>query len=265
MIFFIHIPKTAGTTFYDVVKLNYTCFLKPKKKKDLNNFFIENNGNKSNCALRLPGGYSAASEGVQEFINLSTKEQKKIDFVGGHVGYGIHEFVDFPVNYISFLRNPIERLISDFKEHNKKGRYFYEKLKKNEFNCNTYLNLLLDEKMDNFMTRQLSGSYNFLISERKKIELNDLELALKNCENIVFFEMKDFDKAMLYFYQKYNWNKVKYTIKNKSQKLNVDLNFDNDLLNEVLKYDLKLYERIKTENVPFNSFFERVMFNFKKQ
>lgn len=30
MIFFIHIPKTAGTSFYEIVKNNHDLYLKPK-------------------------------------------------------------------------------------------------------------------------------------------------------------------------------------------------------------------------------------------
>ena len=90
MIFFLHIPKTAGTTFYNVVENNHVKLLKPKiEQLPLN--YLEDNLDIENTAIRLPGGYKSAPETLKIIKNLSPHALKKINFIGGHVGYGFHE------------------------------------------------------------------------------------------------------------------------------------------------------------------------------
>lgn len=244
MIFFLHIPKTAGTTFYDVVDTNHAKLLKPKIDENPLNYF-NNNLILNNCAIRLPGGYESAPQTLKIIENLSTIILKKITFIGGHVGYGFHENFPEKIQYISFIRNPRERLISDYKEHCKKGRFFYDILLKNDFQFNAYLKAVKDNNLDNILTRQLAGPFDFFLKQRRAVDNELLEIATQNCKSVVFFEMKDFNNTLLYLKYQFGWKKTSFQIKNQSNSTNMDFEIDEDLLNEIINYDLKLYASIK--------------------
>lgn len=245
MIFFLHIPKTAGTTFYEVVSANHVSFLKPKIENSPVDF-LKSKINHKLTAIRLPGGYESAPQALGIIEKLPLKTLNSISFIGGHVGFGFHESLDINIEYISFIRNPRERLFSDYREHCKKGRYFYEKLKADNFNFNTYLSVLKEERMDNILTRQLAGPYDFFLKSRTPVDDRLFDRAKQNVKAISFFEMEGFDGALVYMKRQFGWKKTKYSIKNQSisQKINIDVN--ENLLAEVIEYDLKLYSDIKS-------------------
>lgn len=257
MIFFLHIPKTAGTTFYDVVKNNHVQLLKPKIEESPVNYLNTNLVFK-NTAIRLPGGYESAPQTLRVIEKLSLDVLKKISFIGGHVGYGFHENCSEKIQYISFVRNPRERLISDYKEHCKKGRYFYKDLRENNFEFNTYLKAIKKNGLDNILTRQLAGPFDFFLNERKSADKALLERAKFNCESILFFELEHFDEALLYMKKQFGWKKINYQIKNQSSSINTDFEMDENLLNEIIKYDLELYAAIETIRFKRKSFVERL-------
>lgn len=266
MLFFLHIPKTAGTTFYDVVKKNYDSFLKPKVENDPNKYLEVNlNSKNSSFAIRLPGGYQTAPEILKIISQLHENQVNKIKFIGGHVGYGFHESINEKIDYISFIREPKERIISDFYEHNKKGRHFYNSIKDNEvISFNKYLQVVLDSKLDNILTRQLAGPFDFYLHKREIVDEYLLNKAYKNSENIDFFDINNFDGALYFLHKKFYWKKLKYVLKNISFQEKKNLVYDENLLNEVIKYDVKLYNKIisKIVNKEKLNFFERLRLNF---
>lgn len=259
MLFFIHIPKTAGTTFYEVVKNNHKELLKPKVNNTPNLFL--NKKIVQNSAIRLPGGYQTAPEILKIIGNLNLNYISKIDFIGGHVGYGFHQIINQKIDYISFVRKPEDRIISDFKEHCKEGRFFYDKLKNNNFCINYYLNLLLESKLDNLFTRQTAGPYNFFLKDRKIVDRNLFEKAKKNSLNITFFTINNFNEALFYMKKKYNWKNTKYSIKNKSSLTAKEINYNFDLMKKVISYDKLLFDYISVVNSKKFNNIQKLKFN----
>ena len=86
---FMHIPKCGGTTFNNILDKIYlseeTFDIKQKLNTRLN---------------------------IEDFINLKVQEKDRIKLLKGHMQFGLHSYFSASSEYITFLRNPIERIIS---------------------------------------------------------------------------------------------------------------------------------------------------------
>jgi hypothetical protein len=87
---FIHIPKTAGMTLKSIVARQHR-----------------------------PGEYALLYEerirqSVDAFRLIPESTRAQYRFVLGHVGFGLHEYLPQSVAYATFLRDPVERIISYF-------------------------------------------------------------------------------------------------------------------------------------------------------
>ncbi len=97
---FLHIPKTAGSTFHTILSSRY-C------KKNTYNVF----------------GSRYSEPEIKQFIELSLESKKHIRLLKGHMPFGLHKYINLKGRYISILRDPAERVIS---------QYYY--IKKNSYN-----------------------------------------------------------------------------------------------------------------------------------
>jgi hypothetical protein len=148
---FVHIPKTAGTSFMDVIN--------------------ENEGDFINC------------KGLMSIIKSVIQDG---DFVKGHIPYGVNVFGFSQPRYITFLRNPTEQCISFyyFVQEWHKHPYYHD-AKRNSlidfYSMNTYQNpqtkyigghVLLpnDYMLINYLLRRakqrLTSKFDFGITER---------------------------------------------------------------------------------------------------
>ncbi|MGB3405938.1 MAG: sulfotransferase family 2 domain-containing protein, partial [Jannaschia sp.] len=85
-LYFLHIPKTAGTTLY--VNMD-------------DRFEVEDI-----CPVRF----------ISELIQLPREAFQTYRFFRGHLGYSLQHFVDRPLRYVTVLRDPIERCISHYED-----------------------------------------------------------------------------------------------------------------------------------------------------
>ena len=85
---FLAIPKTAGSTFTSIIEANYTPF----------ECFSFHTPRKQSC---------------QKLMSMKKRDKKNLRMIKGHWPMGLHEI--FPnVRYITFLRDPIRRYVSEY-------------------------------------------------------------------------------------------------------------------------------------------------------
>ena len=216
----IHIPKTGGVTFKNILQKVYGSSL----------YYI----NQSTSVA------SAANQ-------ICEIEWYKTRAIHGHFPYGIHEY--FPRNisyrYITFLRHPGERLLSEYSyllEHN------YMKIPK-ILEWLAYSEYYSSVNIDNNITRNLNGNLpiNNYLGIFEKVSDNNYLLALENLNKFFFVGTTEtFDEDVKLLSKLLNWDDVgEY----ENSHVSTDKKYFSDLPEKVQEvifktqpYDFKLWE-----------------------
>lgn len=96
VVLFVHVPKSAGTTFYSMAA-TAECGLMRLGSRRL---------------LRLRTDWNSFEHIGKYLQSLSLKQRAELRFVSGHMLFGLHELFEQQVNYVSFVREPASRLVS---------------------------------------------------------------------------------------------------------------------------------------------------------
>lgn len=149
IIIFLHIPKTAGTTLFNIINNQYNI------EERMVYYPIDNpNFNKFLAQLK-------------ERLN---EDQNKVKVVYGHFPFGIQKQINKSFSYITMLRNPIERVLSTY--------YFIQRnfehplhSKVVDMNIKEFLTSndeLIQKNVFNVQTDFISGKYPPNLQEAKK-------------------------------------------------------------------------------------------------
>jgi len=212
-LYFMHIPKTAGSTMRSIIAQNYN----------------------SDNVLHIE---------QEELPGLSRRDASKnmeSSLIHGHFFYGTHEYFPGKPTYFTFLRDPVDRFLSE---------YFFQQ----DYKGNIY-KLLQQEKLDleglidywvpyydNIMTRFLSGATSEQCWE--PVTEKHLEIATVVLKNKIdcFGLAEYFDESLLIMAKRYNWLPPLYIRKNVSRRKNVT-----EVIKEKIRkkqfFDSILYER----------------------
>lgn len=226
---FVHIPKTAGSTLIrQIVPRQYS-------KEEI--FETE---------FPFPESY-------ERLIGLDQNTKKKIRFLQGHMGFGIHRYIPQDVQYITFLREPVERVISlycyirrrpypsyfynetDHSRHSWEDRSLRDMIESSSF-----------KELENGQTRRLASTDGkFYIGECNQETLGK---AKKNItEKFAMAGITNqFDESILYLRELLGWKNICYSAVNANKdkkKTIVDLTAaDIETIHEYNQLDMDLYE-----------------------
>ncbi len=229
-ILFIHIPKSAGSSFRETL-------IKP------NNLSYKN------------------YRGIRKLIF----DYKKINAIGGHMPYGVHLFFR-EYQYITFLRDPVQRAISHYffmkqkpigkyPNANKPHRTLHNKTKLEDIFKATQFHkyyFSVFSLIDNLQTRYLAGYKYFWMPSNSNVLLNAAMNNLRN--NISLFGIKeDYDNSLKIFENYFNWKRIKFKsrlrntrIDKKVSEKELQIIKQNNKLDIILyDYALELYEKNK--------------------
>lgn len=218
---FLHIPKTAGTTFNSILKRQYFG------KKSFN--FT-----------------SDIASDKKRFEALSEKDRASIALFTGHapIKTGIKEADNAII--ITFLREPISR-VKSLCQHVSEGKspYLLDKFPPSTFNLDDFLESGIPE-LENFQTRALVNSRQddpssfagLIHSETKDMALNVL------FNKVSYFGLQEyFNESLLIFSSALNWRMPVYASKN-TKKVSKSIVFEQRHLEKITalnKLDLEIY------------------------
>ena len=92
---YFHIGKTGGLTLKNILKKKY-------KKK-----FLSLTINKIHHDKKI-------NEFMGNFLKYNNSQMTNIKCISGHIPFGIHNFLYNKSKYLTVLRNPVQRIISDY-------------------------------------------------------------------------------------------------------------------------------------------------------
>lgn len=231
----IHIYKTAGTTFYSIIDRIF-------KRNEIVNANIE--------------GLEKCEEA---FKNNTLENKESIQIIHGHFPFGWHTYFSTPVQYISFLREPVSRVVSD---------YFYNKEFLNGHNHSLASKMTLEEymncdkilDMDNGQTRAIAGDYHTPYGQCTQ---EMLTLAKKNIDTKFLFVglTEKFDETLILINHYLGWKKIYYTNKNVTKKKSRILTAEQrTIIDQKNKLDQELYQYVtllfenRKKKLPFFAF-----------
>ncbi|MFC3886618.1 sulfotransferase family 2 domain-containing protein [Bacillus songklensis] len=172
----LHMPKTGGTTLKKIIKKNYG----KRKSVDV---------------------YVDREKLSYVLTNLS---KRNIDCIQGHMPFGVHQFFNQPGSYVTMLRDPVDRVLSDYyfirslpshNLHSKVIKMSLEEYQKDPVNSNLQTHYILGEKFGEMLTKE------------------DLEKAKSNL--IHHFSVagitERFDESISLMKKYWGWNNISYT------------------------------------------------------
>ncbi len=190
---FMHIPKTAGTTFEFILHRFY----------------------KLHKTFAFSGNFK---DDIKKYKSIPIYTRQKICLFTGHapIHIGIPE-ID-KIRIITFLRHPIER-VKSFCQHVSEGKspYLLKDFPPESFNLDTFLNSG-NRELSNLITKMLinegSCTLDNKIKEMSKESARDL--ALENLFNKVacFGIQEKFDESLIIMKERLKWNWPFYLSKN---------------------------------------------------
>lgn len=177
---FLHIPKAGGTTLHKILDRVY--------------------GNPIN--LRDKFGMVLG----ESLLNLTSDQRENLFMVKGHMHFGLHKYIaEEGVKYITFLRDPVERVVSHyFFVKRTSGHYLHKIVKDSNMTLLDYALSDLTWELDNGQVRNLinGGETNIQCSEKS------LEEAKRNLKElfVTIGITEKFDESLILLKNDLKWN-----------------------------------------------------------
>lgn len=139
IVIFLHIPKTAGLTLYDIFDREYGRA----------------------HIFTFVGGRERLEHSVNTFKALPEGERSAFQLLRGHTPFGIHTQLSKPFRYMTFLRDPVKRVVSHYYYVlNNPDHLLHETVTSQKMSLETYVASGINYELDNGQTRQLAGITN---------------------------------------------------------------------------------------------------------
>src|SRR5579871_2524947 len=88
MLIFLHVPKAGGSTLHRILEREYSG--------------------------RTVRETRFGAEAEAELAGLTVAERNEVALLKGHMHFGLHELFPRPTTYVTFLREPVARIVSHY-------------------------------------------------------------------------------------------------------------------------------------------------------
>ena len=236
VLFFLHVPKTAGTTLYTIIERQFG----PEE------------------IYPIIGPDLAAS--IAQFKSADASAKRGIRLVRGHMPFGLHQFIDRPATYVTMLRDPIDRVVSDFYYvFQTPDHPLYEEITSGGMDIATYFESRAALHEGNDQTRLLSGveSVNRRILEGADTRRIAVEQAPVTHETLTIAQQnlathfisvgisERFDESVLLLREAMGWRNVFYLRRNITRRRPAVRDLPAQTISTLRKHysiDIELYE-----------------------
>jgi len=188
---FLHIPKTAGSTFHMILNKRY-------KPHEIKNLF----------------GSRYSEPEIKSFIEAPVETKKNIRLLKGHMPYGMHNYLPDESKYISVLRNPVERVISQY-YYIKKNTYnpLHNQVEKDGMSISEFVSSGISVGMNNGHCRFLNGDLDeYKFNQCDDILLDQVKENIR--KNFIWLGLTErFDESVLVLSKLLGWKSPPYYIR----------------------------------------------------
>jgi|ERR1700693_2629734 len=214
---FLHIPKTAGSTMYKVLGRQYS----------------------QAETLRLE------SSQIAQFKTLPAAQRGRYRLIEGHLYFGFHRCIPGASTYFTFLRRPVERVLSFYYyARSTPDHYLYPQLANERLDLRTVLARELTPELRNGQTRQLAGDE--WEDPQRVVTRAALERAKANLTHFrVVGLLEEFDASLLLLRRALGWHLPFYVKENVTKEKPDETFLDPEtrgLIGDANGLDLELYD-----------------------
>ncbi len=186
-LFFLHIPKAGGTTFYDIIYRNIAY----------------------RKVAKIDGTHVA-----QSIADLSAQPmvvRNRFDCVIGHFTFGFHQQFSGQHTYITFLRSPVSRVVSLFNHiKNVPQHPLHEVVASKGIDIHSFATSDLTSEIDNDQVRRIAGSNAEVMADA------DLARAVENLDRSFSFVgiSEEYDQSLVLLRRHFPEWDVRYVARN---------------------------------------------------
>jgi hypothetical protein len=218
----MHIPKCGGSTLHSILER----FYKPEEIFDIE--VIDH--------LRL---------NTDDFIALSSVEKERIRLLKGHMWFGLHEQFSSKSEYISFMRNPVDRIISYYYyvKRRPKHRLYQLGLFRDDLSLYDFVTTIDQKDVNNGQIRFISG-----IDDQEELML---EKAMANIDQHFSFvgTLEKYNESLVALQKMYKWPTPYYKIANRTINRPMQNDIDEKTISAIRELnhgDIALYEQVNS-------------------
>jgi hypothetical protein len=222
-------PKAAGSTLQRIIDRQYG---------GQNIFNIDGNG------------VDTVQASIDRLRSMSEDERAEIRCLKGHIPFGIGQWLKNPVKYISMLREPVARLVSDYNYAASTPEHvLHKEVNEKSMSLLQFVEMRAQSGLTNLYTRLLSGCVNWenLALSKPLLSQTELEIAKENVRKCAAVGITErFDESVLLFKKSLGWSLFSYVRENVTRSERVDRrSVSSDVEKAIKEYnrlDMELYQ-----------------------